>query len=109
MTNSEFFRQNAPKTSVARISRPRRDDGFSPSMSTGMKTFATKRRAGSVNEQSNMGGSNYDTPFLLEKEAGNKFKVTQDVEKTMDKQSEIPFLRTQINPLDYNKTFSGPF
>ena len=57
-------------------------------------------------EQSKMGGSHYDTPFLLEKEAGNKFRVVNDVERTMDKQSEIPFLRTQINPLDYNKAFN---
>ena len=56
-----------------------------------------------------MGGSLYDTPFNLVKESGNKFKVVNDVEKTMDKQSEIPFLRTQINAMDFAKTFNGPF
>ena len=56
-----------------------------------------------------MGGSLYDTPFKLEKEPGNKFKVVNEIERTMDKQSEIPFLRTQINPMEFSKTFNGPF
>ena len=108
MTNNEFFRQNAPRTSVARITRPRQSqNNFSPGNSTGFKTFA--KRGKSVAEQSAMGGSLYDTPFNLVKESGNKFKVVNDVEKTMDKQSEIPFLRTQINAMDFAKTFNGPF
>lgn len=94
MTNSEFFRQNAPKTSVARITRPKRGSpsNYSPNSSVGFHSFA-KRRAGSVADRA-FGGSLYDTPFKLEKEAGNKFKVVNEVERTMDKHSEIPFLRT---------------
>lgn len=55
------------------------------------------------------GGSLYDTPFKLEKEAGNKFKVVNEVERTMDKHSEIPFLRTQHNPSEFSKTYNGSF
>lgn len=108
MTNNEFFRQNAPRTSVARMSKPKRSMGsLSPNTSVGFQTNATRTRGASVTN--NLGGSLYDTPFLLQKEGGNKFKVVTDVEKTMDKQSEIPFLRTQINAMDYNKTVNGPF
>ena len=60
MTNSEFFRQNAPKTSVARMSRPKRRSigggNFSPNSSVGFKSFAT-RRGHSVMDQSRFGGS----------------------------------------------------
>lgn len=56
-----------------------------------------------------MGGSQYDTPFLLEKEPGNKFKVVNEVEKTMRTHSEIPFLRTQIAPEDFARTHTGGF
>jgi hypothetical protein len=56
-----------------------------------------------------MGGSMYDTPFLLQKEAGNTFKVCDDVERTMRNQSEIPFLRSQINPSDLSKTHTAGF
>ena len=107
MTNNEFFRQNAPKNSVARMSHTNRFGNFSPGTSTGFKSFA--KRGKSVAEQSAMGGSLYDTPFLLQKEPGNKFKVVNDVERTMNIQSEIPFLRTQINASDFSKTFNGPF
>ena len=97
MTNSEFFRQNAPKSSVARISRPRGSEGsYSPNRSTGFKTtgFSTfSKRGGSVIESA-LGGSYYDTPFLLEKEPGNKFKVVNEVEKEMPTNIEIPFLRS---------------
>ena len=106
MTNSEFFRQNAPRTSVARISRPKRDG--SPNSSTGFQTFA-KRRGQSVID-SRMGGSLYDTPFLLEKEPGNKFKVLNDVEKSMNMHSEIPFLRAKVtNPMEFSKTHTAGF
>jgi len=56
-----------------------------------------------------MGGSLYDTPFKLNKEPGNKFKVVNDVERSMNLSSEIPFLRTQVNAMDFAKTFTGPF
>lgn len=52
-----------------------------------------------------MGGSLYDTPFKLQKEPGNKFKVVTDVERSMNLTSEIPFLRTQVNAMDFAKTF----
>lgn len=70
MTNSEFFRQNAPKQSVARISRPKRSSGpYSPNSSVGFQSL--KKRAASVIDRSQMGGSHYDTPFILQKEPGN--------------------------------------
>ena len=39
-------------------------------------------------------GSVYDTPFILDKEPGNKFKVRDEVKQTMNLASEIPFLRS---------------
>lgn len=56
-----------------------------------------------------MGGSQYDTPFLLEKEPGNKFKIAEDVERSMNKHSDIPFLRTQVDAMKFNKTHTGGF
>ena len=50
MTNQEFFRQNAPKTSVARISRQKRSTpgGFSPMRSTGGFSTFSRKRPGSL-------------------------------------------------------------
>lgn len=112
MTNSEFFRQNAPRTSVARVSRPKRSDrSNSPNTSVGFKTF-TKKRATSMTggtEASQMGGSLYDTPFYLQKEKGNRHKVVEDVKTTMGQTTEIPFLRTQIEAMQLSKTHHGTF
>jgi len=55
------------------------------------------------------GGSRYDTPFVLEKEPGNKFKVVSEVERTMNVHSEIPFLRTHYSPEDFSKTHTAGF
>ena len=44
MTNNEFFRQNAPRTSVARMSKPKRSQGeFTPNSSVGFQTNARRR------------------------------------------------------------------
>ena len=72
--------------------------------STGFSGFS-KNRAASVNEGSQMTGSLYDTPFLLQKEPGNKFKVVNEVEKTMPNHTgEIPFLRSHFDPKQFSKT-----
>ena len=55
-----------------------------------------------------MNGSLYDTPFLLQKEPGNKFKVVNEVEKTMPNHTgEIPFLRSHFDPKQFSKTYQG--
>ena len=56
-----------------------------------------------------MGGSLYDTPFVLEKEKSNRHRVERDVEKTMEQSSEIPFLRTQMDGFKYSRTQNGGF
>ena len=45
----------------------------------------------------------------MEKEPGNKFKVVSAVEKTVGNSSEIPFLRTQIDPQQFAKTYQNGF
>lgn len=72
-----------------------------------MQTFATIGKHNHSPNKSELGGSIYDTPFRLQKEPGNKFKVTEAVEQTIGVSSEIPFLRTQINPADFSKTWNG--
>ena len=60
-------------------------------------------------DQSRFGGSLYDTPFTLEKEPGNKFKVREEVGRTMNNSTEIPFLRTPIEPQELSKTHTAGF
>ena len=117
MTNPEFFRQNAPKKSVARVQKYARSiKSPSPNSSKGFNnsrgfngTFVDRRNTSVTQNSTTMGGSLYDTPFLLDKDPGNKFKVINDVERTMRNQSEIPFLRTQINAMDLSKTHTAGF
>jgi hypothetical protein len=83
LTNSEFFRQNAPPGSVARIpSMYATSQSRSPHSSVGFKTFGHKRSASKF-EGSRMGGSLYDTPFVLEKDKQNRHRVEKTVEHTM--------------------------
>ena len=114
MTNNEFFRQNAPKKSVARVRKgsPGRMMNGSPNSSVGFQsTQGGKKRAHSVADQSSiMSGSRYDTPFLLQKEPGNKFKVVKEVETTMPgHHAEIPFLRSHIDPKEFSRTHANDF
>ena len=60
-------------------------------------------------DQSRFGGSLYDTPFLLEKEPGNKYKNRDEVERSMNNSSEIPFLRSPYEPMDLSKTHTAGF
>lgn len=71
MTNSEFFRQNAPSKSVARervqtMSVMNRSK-FGSTMRSTQSTFQT---------------SIYATPFILDRDVSNKYKVTEQVPKT---------------------------
>lgn len=59
--------------------------------------------------QSKFGGSMYATPFILDKDKTNKHRVVNDVEKTMEMSTQIPFLRTQIDPKAYSRTHHGTF
>ena len=86
MTNTDYFRLNAPKDSVARIHRSKRSvlRSMSPhsAKSTNKQRSSTlKKRGGSIvsNLQLTAHGSFYDTPFVLEKDPGNKFKVRDEV------------------------------
>ena len=91
MTNPEFFRQNAPKKSVARVQKYARSlKSHSPNSSKGFNNsrgfngaFVDRRNTSVTQNSTTMSGSRYDTPFLLDKDPGNKFKVIDDVERTM--------------------------
>ena len=110
LTNSEFFRQNAPPGSVARIPSVYGSGQKNPNSSVGFKTFNEHKRSRSKFEgTSQMGGSMYDTPFVLEKEKNNRHRVEKQVETTMVQSSEIPFLRTQIDAFAFSKTHNGGF
>ena len=76
-----------------------------PNSSVGFKSFSGHKRSASKFENvSRLGGSMYDTPFILEKEKANRHRVEKSVETTMEQSSQIPFLRTQINPTAFSKT-----
>lgn len=111
MTNSEFFRQNAPPGSVARI--PSVFGTKTANSSTGFKThkrsYSKFEGTSHMGGAGSMGGSLYDTPFVLEKEKSNRHRVERDVEKTMEQSSEIPFLRTQMDGFKYSRTQNGGF
>ncbi len=82
MTNSEFFRQNAPSKSVARervqtMSVQNRSK-FGSTMRSTQSTFQT---------------SLYATPFVLDRDVTNKYKVADQVGKTQQFTNTIPFLR----------------
>ena len=78
MTNNEFFRKNAPKSSVARQRKGRRNAStFGGSLNSRRGSLVTNTNT------SLFGGSRFDTPFLLDKDPGNKFKVAEEVEKTV--------------------------
>ena len=67
-----------------------------------------------MQDRSLMGGSLYETPFYLEKDPGNKFKVVPELQKTVVHDSEIPFLRSSLNPVDFqakksnNRSYLSP-
>ena len=51
----------------------------------------------------------YATPFVLDKDRSNKHKVVNDVEKSMETSTQIPFLRSQVDPKIFSKTHHGTF
>ena len=85
LTNSEFFRQNAPAGSVAKSPSNYKSAGSS----VGFKSFqGQSKRAGSrMEEISRMGGSAYATPFVLEKDLNNRHRVEKMVETSMEQSS----------------------
>lgn len=46
---------------------------------------------------------------MLEKDKSNRHRVTDDLKRTVGQSSEIPFLRTQIDPMKLSKTHHGTF
>lgn len=44
-----------------------------------------------------MTGSMYATPFVLERDPGNRHKVDGLIEKSMNYPSSIPFLRSKLD------------
>lgn len=82
MTNSEFFRQNAPAKSVAR------EKVQTLSVQNRSKYGSTMRST-----QSQFQTSLYATPFILDRDVSNRWKVIDKVEKTQQYTNAIPFLR----------------
>ena len=86
MTNSEFFRQNAPSNSVAREKVQTMSvfnkSGMGSTMRSTQSTFQT---------------SIYATPFVLDKDTSNKYKVVKDIEKSQQFIGAVPFLRTNMD------------
>jgi hypothetical protein len=106
--SSEFFKQNAPKGSVA---RPRRVGGDSLTSSGFLKNAknsngfstnkellfnATATTQGSAFASVN-GGSPYSTPFYLTEEKDNKYRIDNRLKRTLQMKEAIPFLRTNDN------------
>lgn len=85
--SSEYYRQNAPSTSVAKekLRACSTTIGKSPNStmgsSNGFKHSPTS--------------SPYTTPFYLTTDSTNKYRVDKRVEKSIDFTNMIPFLRTQ--------------
>jgi hypothetical protein len=93
---------------VARL--PRNEVNGSPSSSVGFKTFnsgSKHRRSGTLDP--NFQGSKYATPFILSKEKSNRHRVAEEVKRTVNQSSEIPFLRTGINAMKLSKTHTSNF
>lgn len=95
MTNSEFFRQNAPLNSVARervkTLSVQNTSKFGSTMRSTQSTFQT---------------SIYATPFVLDRDVTNKYKVIPEVEKTSESGQAIPFLRA--SNYDWKKHSRSP-
>ena len=51
----------------------------------------------------------YSTPFVLDKDKSNKHKVVDDVPKSMETSTQIPFLRSQVDPKTFSRTHHGTF
>ena len=106
MTNSEFFRQNAPLGSVAKSPSGMR----SQASSIGFKSFQGRRSNSNMDELSRMGGSAYATPFVLEKDPNNRHRVDMGLQKSMEQSSQIPFLRDHtVKNTNFSKTSHGTF
>lgn len=60
-------------------------------------------------QSSNFQGSKYATPFLLQGDKSNRHKVVEEVKRTVGQSSEIPFLRTAIDPMKLSKTHHGTY
>ena len=48
-------------------------------------------------------------PFFLEKDRSKRHATNTEVKRTVAQSSEIPFLRTQIDPMKLSKTHHGTF
>lgn len=86
MTNSEFFRKNAPNTSVA----------HERSKSTSFAHWRQDVGDGKRGKTSmNVTGSIYQTPFVLQEDKRNNYKVSKKLRGTTlpEMESMIPFLR----------------
>ena len=85
MTNSEFFRQNAPNNSVARervqTMSVFNKSGMGSTMRSTQSTFQT---------------SIYATPFILDRDVTNKYRVVKDIERSQQFLGAVPFLRTPM-------------
>lgn len=80
MTNNEFFRKNAPSGSVAKQTNHKASKSFTQGFYN-KNNFANKKgsHATPIAKSSGMpfNTSAYATPFYLEKEHGNKYKINE--------------------------------
>ena len=91
LTNSEFFRQNAPQNSVAH--------NRNSNSSTGFESWKPGSRMHS------MSGSTYATPFVLDHDRTNIYKVNDKLVGTMmpEQSHMVPFLRDHDATLERAK------
>ena len=106
--SSDFFKQNAPRGSVA---RPRHVGGESFGSSVGFINASGQRQSrdvlnGTSSTQNSAflsytGGSVFATPFVLVEDRDNKYKIDDRLKQTVQVKDSIPFLRTNDN--DYKE------
>ena len=110
--SSEFFKQNAPKGSVA---RPRHRVGAESLTSSGFlkNTFqGSHSRISNGSKKDLMFNATatsaasyatapYSTPFILVEERDNRWKIDDKLKQTKDSKDAIPFLR--VNDVEYKE------
>lgn len=60
-------------------------------------------------DQSAMGGSHYATPFILQRDTTNRYRVDRSVNESMEQSTQIPFLREHRIAKKFSSTHTGAF
>ena len=77
--------------------------------SVGFKSISSAQKRSGTLQPINFEGSHYSTPFILQKDPSNRHKVAEEVKRTLNQSTEIPFLRTQFDPMKISRTQYGTF